>query len=235
MKRILRIFQRDLRHIVRDKSILIILFIPIVFWFLLKFLPPLYEPLVPVLKAYRLHIIAVFCILASVLPGFVMSFIILEEKDEHLLALFRILPIPIQQFTLYRALLIMLFGFLSSFVIIWTTGLIKLSILKMFFLSIVSSSTGPAITFLITGVAHNKIEGVTLFKLFSFITILPIAAFFIKVKLSLFFGLLPYYWIYSGFIGRSFLSFNLSITIALCYNLIFFIASYRFYIQRINR
>jgi hypothetical protein len=185
---------------------------------MLKYLPPIYEPYVPVLKSFRLHILATFCILSSVLPGFVMSFIILEEKDEHLIPQFRILPLSIQLFTLIRVMLIIIFGFVSSLIILLTTGLVSISILKIIVLSIITSTTGPAITFLIAGFARNKIEGVTLFKLFSFITILPLAAFFIKIKLSLLFGLLPYYWIYSCFIKNAFLSESITFIIALIYN-----------------
>jgi hypothetical protein len=88
---------------------------------------------------------------------------------------------------------------------------------------------------LITGFARNKIEGVTLFKLFSFITILPLAAFFINTKLSLLFGFLPYYWIYSCYIKNAFLSESITIMIALIYNLFFIIFSCQFFIQKINR
>lgn len=235
MNKIRNIIQRDLRHILRDKSIMMIFFIPIIFWILLRFLPPIYEPLVPIMKDYRMHILAVFCILSSVLLGFVISFIILEEKDEHLIPLFSILPVPIQQFTIIRTLLIMCLGFVSSVLIISTTGLVQISFSRIFMLSFICSTTGPAITFLITAIASNKIEGVTLFKLLSFITIIPIAGLFMTSKLSLCFGILPYYWIYSVFAGNVFISMKITFLIATLYNVLFVLFSYKLFIYRVNR
>ncbi len=233
--RALIIVKSDFKNIIRDKSILMILFLPIVFWILLRFVPPYGEKYFPVIQEYRAYFLSLFCLLSPVLLGFILSFLILEEKDQNLVPLFQVLPLSIHKFMVIRVCLILFFSFVSGLLLITTTGLIHISLWKAVALAFACSFTGPANAFIITAIARNKIEGVTLFKLLSLLLLAPIAGLFIPSDISLFFGLIPYYWIYLGFIPGNPSMVSVYIFIAVGYQVVFVLSAYYLYIRKTYR
>ena len=233
--RTLIILSSDLKNIFRDRSLSVILFVPFIFLAILRILPPLYESYLPVMTAYRTHILSAFCIISSGLMGFIMSFIFLEEKDQQLIPVFQVMPMPASYFLFCRTLTILLFGFIGNFFLIEFSNMIAVNTGKALLLSLAASFTGPSSTFLITALAKNKIEGVTYFKLFNSLLLMPIAGFFIASKFSLLFGIIPYYWIYSSIIGNSYIPQSVSLFLALFLNFIFMIAAFLFFLRKTYR
>jgi fluoroquinolone transport system permease protein len=233
--RVLIIVKSDFKNIIRDKSILMILFLPIVFWILLRFVPPYGEKYFPVMQEYRAYFLSLFCLLSPVLLGFVLSFLILEEKDQNLVPLFQVLPLSIHKFMVIRVSFILLFSFVSGLLLITTTGLIYISFWKAVALAFACSFIGPANAFIITAIARNKIEGVTFFKLLSLLLLAPIAGLFIPSDISMLFGIIPYYWIYLGFIPGNPALVSVYIFIAVGYQVVFVLSTYYLYIRKTYR
>lgn len=231
---ILTIVKSDLKIILRDASLRVIIFVPLLFAVLLRLAPPFYENYFPALIEYRPHILAFFCIITSALMGFILSFILLDERDQNLFPVFRILPFSFKYFLLIRGLLIMFIGFISSILLILSTSFIGHSFTKLLLLSFSCSMVGPSSTFIITSVARNKIEGVTLFKLFNMLLFLPIVGLFVKIPFTYFFGLIPYYWIYNGFLNNTALPDIWVLFLACFLNFLLLFVSFRFYVNKQN-
>ncbi len=229
---LLTIVKSDLKIIFRDASLRIIVFVPFIFVALLRIAPPIYEKYFPLLFDYRPHILAFFCIINSALMGFVLSFVLLDEKDQNIMPVFKIMPFSLKHFLLIRILVILLFGFFSCILLILSTGLIEISFLKLVLLSLSCSMVGPSSTFIITSLSKNKIEGVTFFKLFNMILFLPIAGLFVKLPLAYCFGLIPYYWIYNGFFNTTTFPNSLVLFFAVIYNFILLYLSFHFYMRK---
>lgn len=233
--RALIIVKSDLKNIIRDRSILMMLFLPLVFWMLLRFILPYCEEYFPVMQEYRAYFLSLFCLLSPVLLGFILSFLILEEKDQNLVPLFQVLPLSIHKFLVIRVSLILLFSFVSGLLLITTTGLIHISLWKAVALAFACSFTGPANAFIITAIARNKIEGVTFFKLLSLLILTPIAGLFISSWISLLFGIIPYYWVYKGFIPGNLALGPVYIVVAGSYQIAFLLITYYLYIRKAYR
>ncbi|MBN1116722.1 MAG: hypothetical protein JXA77_05940 [Bacteroidales bacterium] len=230
--RTLVIVKSDIKNIFRDKSLAFVIFVPFIFLALLRIAPPVYEQYAPVMELYRAHILSVFCLISTALMGFVLSFILLEEKDQSLFPVFQVLPLPIGRLLLLRTLVIMIYGFLASLLLIFGTGLVDFGISKSILLALSCSLTGPSSTFIITSFARNKIEGVTFFKLLNTVLMLPVTGVFIKSKLGLLFGIFPHYWIFSSFVNQGFIPTNLVILISLIANSILLYLSYLLFIRK---
>lgn len=230
--KVLTIIKSDLKIIFRDESLSFIMFVPLIFAGLLKFLPPWYEEYLPVLYDYRPLILAFFCILNSALMGFILSFILLDERDQQLFPVFRVMPVTFYKFLSIRVLLIMQFGFLSSLLLIYITGFIGYNLFLNVILSLSASLVGPSSTFIITTIAKNKIEGVTLFKLFNMILFVPVGGLFVKGWLSYLFGIIPYYWIYKGFYNSTGMSTAMILVVALLTNSVLLILSIKFFLKK---
>lgn len=226
------IITSDLKNIFRDRSLSVIVFVPLIFLVLLRFMPAWYEPHVPVLATYRAHILSGFCVVSSALMGFILSFILLDEKDQNLMPVFRVMPLPAVQFLAYRVLMIMGFSFIGNMLIILFSRMVEYTLMKTILLSLACSFIGPSSTFLITGFAKNKIEGVTYFKLFNMLLMAPLAGIFIVARFSLLFGIVPYYWIYAAFIGSQFISGTMCIELALLLNGMLMMGSFYFFYHR---
>lgn len=230
---VLTIIKSDFKNIFRDRSLAFIVFVPIIFFALLRFAPPIYEQYLPALIEYRAHLLSVFCILSSVLLGFILAFIILEERDQNLMPVFMVMPYSFGNLLLLRVSVIIVMGFLSSILLIVGTGLVEIPFYQAVFLAFASSLTGPSSTFIIASIARNKIEGVSYFKLFNMILMAPIAGMFIGTWHSLLFGIMPYYWIYAAYIGNPvYISSWTSLIIAIVYNLILLLLTFRLFLQR---
>lgn len=226
------IVKSDFKNIFRDRSLTLLVFVPFIFLGLLKFMPPIYESYFPFLVDYRPHILSLFSILTSVMMGFILAFILLEERDQNLLPVFMVMPLSVGKLLFLRVLVIVGFGFFSSLLIISGTGLIHVPFHQAVVLALSCSLTGPSSTFIITSFARNKIEGVSYFKLFNMFLMAPVAGVFIHSKLALLFGIFPFFWIYSSFTSFPYISTELSMILALLTNALLLYGTYRLFVYR---
>lgn len=227
------VIQADVKNIFRDRSLVFILFVPIIFILLLCFLPPLYEPLLPIMSEYRTHILSFFCILTSGLYGFILSFVMLDERDQGILPVFRTLPINLKNLMFCRIALILSLAIVFNLALILISNLVPISFLKALFSAVTSAFAGPISAFLITSFAKNKIEGVTYFKVFNLLLMAPMAGMFLTSKLSLLIGVIPFYWTYAALIGHPFLSDIIVFVVGALINMLVLLASVKLYLSRV--
>lgn len=213
-------------------SLSIIVLTPVLFALILHFAPPYYEKYLPVLFEYRALILAFFCILSSGLMGFILSFIILDEKDQKLVPVFMVMPYPFLKLLLLRSALILVLAFASCLLLIFTTDFIEHSLLSKLTLALACSIIAPTSTFLVTSFAKNKIEGVTYFKLFNMLLIIPVAGIFVNTPLTYIFGIIPYYWVYNGFYNVTGISQSIILIIAMVLNLLLFCLVLKTFIKK---
>lgn len=186
--RLIRLLKTDMLNIVRDRSLVVIFFLPFIILALLRIAPPLYEPLLPEMILFRPLLLAMFCLVVSALAGFLMAFILLDEKDLQLQPVFRVMPFPYSRLIALRTFFILCLGFIFCLVLILWSHLIDLTVLQALVLAFCCSLAGPTATLLLVLLAQNKIEGVTYFKLFNVILAMPIAGLFLAQPYSHLFG-----------------------------------------------
>lgn len=199
MKKILSLINADLRQIFRDKTLTVFLFGPMVLIVLLRLFVPYLTTQYPVIEPYQPMIIMFAGIQTAISFGFIISFIILDEKDENVLQVIRVLPISPFYFILYRLLFATVFSSLGAFLLINLSGIAYPGLMNSVLLSVQYGLTAPFITLIITTYAKNKVEGMAFFKGVDLILLLPLLSFFTEGNFAYIFSIIPAFWTYNLF------------------------------------
>lgn len=199
MKKIIKLIQLDLQQIFRDKTLTSFLFAPIILILAVRYGVPWLGDIFPVLKDYY-HLIVMFAsIQTAIMFGFIISFIILDEKDENVIQVIRILPIAPASFVFYRLAFATFFSTLGALVMINLNGIINVSVTNSVLLSIQYGLTAPFIALIVGTYANNKIEGMAFFKGIDLFLIIPILYFFLQGWVKHIFAFIPAYWTFRLF------------------------------------
>lgn len=194
INKIFNISITDFTLIMRDKSLLLLLFVPFLILLILRTLIPYLSGLVPVLQDYYLLITALTAIVSSIFPGFILAFIILDEKEQYLTDVFRILPWSLNRILMVRIVLSSLTGFTYSLLILTFSGLYDFSHIQVIYTSLLNSFAPPFMALLVLIFSQNKIEGVVYAKVFNFILMIPLVTFFINEPWRFIMGIIPNFW-----------------------------------------
>lgn len=126
--------------------------------------------------------------------GFMIGFIFLDEKDDNILPTLRVIPISPNEFIFYRMALAYVFTFIFTLFAPWALNIVSISWIDTILLSLMVSLEAPALAFLIGMRADNKVEGLAMFKMLGFLTMVPFATAFITSDWQYLFGLIYTYW-----------------------------------------
>lgn len=199
VRKMFMLSKNDLKNIFRDPSIWMPMIAPVIILLLLREGIPILEGMYPAIVLYQALIVALMSCVNAIFPAFFVSFMMLDEKDHQLFAVFRVMPIAPQWFILYRVVFIASISFIFAFATIEISGLIKIELLKAIALSSLIALLAPLITLAVVTFAKNKIEGVTLLKGVNMALALPLVAFLVEAPWTRLLGIIPAYWIYKAF------------------------------------
>jgi len=196
----------DFRNILRDSTLSIILFAPILITLFLRLgVPLITEVLLNKLNfdlsEHYPFIASFFIMLPSMLYGFAFGFIILDERDEHLLTYFMVTPLSRTGYLMYRIASSTAMAFLFCFLIIGFSGLVKISLFKMLPVALMVSLEAPLMAFFLAGFANNKVEGLALGKGIGVLYAAPFVGYFIRSDWQLLGGIVPPYWVSKSFLS----------------------------------
>ncbi len=197
MKKIFSLIHSDIRQIFRDKTLTVFLVAPIILIAFVRFFIPYVTQQYPILQEYHPMMMMFASIQTAIMFGFIVSFIILDEKDENVLQVIRVLPISPFYFILYRLLFATTFSTLGAFLMINLSGIAYPGFANSILLSIQYGLTAPFITLIISTFAKNKIEGMAFFKGVDLVLLLPLLSFFISGYTKYIFSIIPAFWTYN--------------------------------------
>ena len=192
------LFYGDIKNTKRDPTLMVLMFLPLIIIGAVRYGLPVLSEFLPDIVNYNYVIVAFFCILVSAFPAFVVSFIMLSEKDEKLIPAFLVTPIRSYGYLLSRTLFILLFGFLNSLLLLLLNGLVQFKWDSLFIVSLMSALTAPGIVFFTVAFARNKIEGVTLMKLMNVSLVLPVLSLFLNHSVRWLLGVFPAFWVFQA-------------------------------------
>jgi len=202
MGKFITYISNDLKIIFRDKTMIIMFFLPLIFIFLCRLGLPIISRYVPQIIEYYWIIIASFCILSGAMPAFLTAFLMLDEKDENITEVLKIIPFPYTKLITYRIIFLMFSSYVFSNIFLFFNGLFFYPIHKIIMVSILVSFVPALLTLGIIPFAKNKIEGVTLFKGFNSLLFIPIIAFFVPENWQYVFGIVPFFWAFDLLSGN---------------------------------
>ncbi len=187
----------DIKQIFRDRTLSTFMFIPVFLILFIRLFVPYLSQAYPMVADYHSYIMMFGGMQTAIMFGFITSFIILDEKDENVLQVIRVLPISPLYFMFYRLSFATLFSAAGAFILIQTAGIAYPGLLNSILLSLQYGLIAPLITLIIATFANNKIEGMAFFKGIDLGLLLPVLAFFVPGIWSYLFAIIPTYWTYT--------------------------------------
>lgn len=189
----------DLRNLRRDDFLLWIGLAPFLLALLFRFaVPPLAglldRELGFDLAPYHGLLMSFFVLMAPSMIGWVTGFLLLDERDSGVLTALLVTPLPPAAYLLYRIGTPLLLGFAVTVVCYPLAGLAPLPLAALLAVSLVASLTGPAVALFLAAFAENKVAGFALVKVLNTLTMIPIAAYFLRPPWQLAAGIVPTYW-----------------------------------------
>lgn len=204
MKKLRTLVLADVQKIFRDPTLLFFLLIPFIITAALRFyILPLSEEYL-IIKEYHQYIMMSAGIQTSIMFGFIIAFIVLEEKDEKVLEAIRVLPLSPSYFISYRLVFAAVVSFSGALFTISFSGLAYPGMLNSVFLAFLYSLAAPFISLFIATYAENKVEGMAYFKGIDLVLLIPIIGFVIGGFWSKVFVFVPTFWTFLLY-QRSFL------------------------------
>lgn len=194
MEKTLLLLRQDLRITWRDNSTRFFLLLPPILFLLLNSVIPSLLETYPVILEYKAPLLFAFALQGGLMFGFVSGFLLLDEKDQDLLSVYRVLPLSTNSFLLMR----MLFPFLSTFgyvlLVLAFNPLHAFQGAPLVLTALNLSLLTPVLALLIATLGKNKVEGLTYFKMLDLIVLTPFLPFFLVEQWQYPFMIVPTFW-----------------------------------------
>jgi fluoroquinolone transport system permease protein len=199
MDKYIAVFLNDMKNTRRDPTLYLMLWLPLLMLAVLRFgLPPLME-LFPLLAEYDQLFVIFFTLLCAMFPSYIISFMLLDEKDQHVVTAIRTTPLNPAGYFAARMFFLFLFGLVNGTILLLFNGIVVVPIMKSLLIAFICSISSPFFVFITISFAKNKIEGATIMKVLNILLMLPIIAMFVDHPTVFLLGILPYFWIFKSF------------------------------------
>lgn len=194
-----RLGPTDARLVTRDRALLWALVVPVLAAALIRWgLPPLSEWLWVQaafdLEPYHALIAGAYVLVAPSMVGFVVGFLLLDERDDHVLDALRVTPVPLNDLFLYRVGMPVVLGTGITLAAYPWLGMTPLPAAPLVVASALGACSAPTIALFLVAYADNKVSGLALAKLMSAVSNLALVAWFVPMPWQLVAGVLPSYW-----------------------------------------
>ncbi|SOE19683.1 hypothetical protein SAMN06298216_0186 [Spirosomataceae bacterium TFI 002] len=194
MSKIRTLLIGDFKQIFRDSTLTTFLFIPVIVTLFVRYFVPYITLQYPVVEEYHVIIMMNAAIQTATMFGFIIAFISLDEKDENVLQVIRVLPISPYYFLTYRLLFAAVVSGFGAFLTISFGGIAYPGFLNSILIAIQFGLLAPILALLITIYADNKVEGMAYFKGINLVLLLPILYFLLDFGFKNVLGTIPTYW-----------------------------------------
>lgn len=199
MKQFIHLVKIDLKKVFRDKTMLVFLFTPIMLILAVKFgLPPLLKSF-PELKDYVTYIMMFAAAQTAIMFGFITAFVMLDEKDENVITVIRVLPLNTFSFLFMRLSFAAAMSFLGALGMFLFADLHFTNYTNAILLSLQYALTAPFIVLVVVTFAKNKIEGMAVFKMVDLFLVLPVLSFLLTGWVKFLFGIVPIFWTFQSY------------------------------------
>ena len=191
----------DLKNIIRDRflvyaAIAMPLMVIIISRILQHWIAPALKDTIPLAGNYSI----IFMLCVTMIPlvyGFIVAFLILDERDEHLLTVLRVMPISRNTYLIYRMLFLSIFSFLVMLIFPPLSGLLDnthFTYLQYLPIALLFTLITPFSALLVTTFATNKVQAFAIFKIGGTVFLIPLFIFLLTDNLKYIFAPIPNFW-----------------------------------------
>ncbi|GAA4453759.1 hypothetical protein GCM10023189_19290 [Nibrella saemangeumensis] len=194
MNSFLALSATDFRSTFREPIFRGILAFPLLCFFIIRWGVPLLVEQFPIMAPYRLVLLMWGCLQSATMFGFIYGFLLLEEKEENLWQVIRVLPVSGIRLTFSRLLVGLVVSALVNFTLIHWGRIAQFPPSIEILLALQFSLGAPLIALWLGAMAKNRIEGLAQMKILNTLLISPGLIYFILHPAAHITGLVPTYW-----------------------------------------
>lgn len=228
-----KILTYDLRLIRKDPMLLMIMFVPFIFWILMGVaFPPLAHFVLLKwgigIAEYFNYAFAFFLPLIPLLFGMVYGFILLDERDEGIIAAISVTPYGKTGYLQTRMIIPVIYSFVAM--ILFNYALhnpLHLQTWKLILITALLSTDAPIILLFLGAYAKNKIEGMAITKLFNILLLAILIDFIVPPPYNWIGGISPFFWIERTMFSSTTTHFWIYYASAICSHSIYFFWMFR--------
>ncbi|MFH1101258.1 MAG: hypothetical protein V1726_04380 [Methanobacteriota archaeon] len=191
----IKLMVNDIRNILRDRFLLYAaVAAPIMFVVLSRAVIPYISENFYYLEPYYPLLFMLMVIMMPLMFGFITAFLIMDERDEHLLTVLRVMPISRNGYLMYRMILMIVLAFVFIIVFPVLTGLIEVDFWLYLPIAVLFALFTPVMALIVNILASNKVQAFAVFKTLGGVFFLPLFAFFTTNNIRYAFGVIPNFW-----------------------------------------
>ena len=200
MKKIITLALADAKNILRDSTLILILFGPIALFLMMRLVVPIADRLLAERLAFELtpyypFIVIYLSLIPSMLFGLLLGFLILDERDEEIIAYIAVTPLRKTGYLAYKLSVSVGMSFLFFFATLYLTQLTTIRFHYAVGLALLTALEAPIASLFLAAFAENKVEGLALSKVLGMMYLGPFAAYFVSSHWKYLAGILPPFWI----------------------------------------
>ncbi|KUG19858.1 MAG: ABC transporter permease [Methanomicrobiaceae archaeon] len=199
MVHVLPLAASDLRNVLRDRMLAFAFFIPLLLIFVSVWGIPWISATLFDLSPYHALILSFIFLQVPVLFGFIPAFMLIDERDEHILSALRVLPVSPLSFVAARMFSGAAIAFLYvvlAFALLAGPGVPFLCFLPC---ACLLALLAPIIALTVVGLSQNKVEALAVFKGLDLLVMLPLVSFFLPPAWERIFWVFPQFWTITAF------------------------------------
>ena len=147
-----------------------------------------------VLQPYYALIASFMAMIAPMLVGVVIGFLLLDQRDDGTLAALRVTPVSLNGFLVYRIAAPLVVSVVLTMVIVPITGLVEIQLLALLVVAVAAAPVGPLFALFLASFANNKVQGFALMKAAGILNWPPVIAYFLPIGWQWAMGIVPTYW-----------------------------------------
>lgn len=194
MKKLISLSQTDFYSTFRDPVFRGLLFFPFLSFAIIRWALPELVKEYPALIPFTEVILMWACLQSATMFGFIYGFLFLEEKEENIWQVIRILPVSGKTLVFSRLLVGLLISTLVNYCLIHFGRIVDFPFIKEIVLSLLFSLAAPLIATSLGALGKNRIEGMAQMKVVNILLIIPALIYFIPHSLTHISLLIPTYW-----------------------------------------
>lgn len=213
MNRIYVMLKGDFKNISRDLMLLFILISPLIIALVFNFLIPYAENILEAelkfqLAEHHLFILSFIIMLVPMMYGIIISFLIIEEKDENILSYLFVTPLSKVEYLFYRTIVAVIMSAFFNIFILYYLNLVEIKLIQSLPVIMLASLNSILTVLIIVTFAKNKVEAFAYAKISGALFIAPLIGYLFKSNWRYLAAVFPPFWISEAFISIYSNNFN---------------------------
>ena len=189
----------DLRNVRRDPLLLWVGGLPLLMALVIRLGLPVVAGLLHArtgfdMRPYDPLIMGGFVLLAPAMVGMVIGFLLLDERDDRVLAALLVAPLPLRHYLLYRISMPTIVATGVTLISYPVAGLVPLAWAELLGIALLAALAGPFVALTLAAFAPNKVAGFAVMKTSNGVQLVPLMAFFVAEPWQYLAGLVPSFW-----------------------------------------